>query len=159
MSSVNDTYTKLCDHARETALLESIESVLGWDERTYMPIAAGEYRAEQITYLSGQVHKRRTDPRLKDWLEQLADSELARDPHSDTATTIRELRRNYDKQSRLPQKLVEELTRAAVLGQQVWVEARKNNSFAAFEPTLQRMFQLQRQKADAHRTPESPDRS
>lgn len=149
MSSVNDTYTKLCDHARETALLESIESVLGWDERTYMPIAAGEYRAEQITYLSGQVHKRRTDPRLKDWLEQLADSELARDSHSDTATTIRELRHNYDKQSRLPQKLVEELTRAAVLGQQVWVEARKNNSFTSFEPTLKRMFQLQRQKADA----------
>ena len=55
------TYTRLCDHARETALLGSIAGLLEWDERTFMPRAAGAFRAEQLTYLSGLIHERRTD--------------------------------------------------------------------------------------------------
>lgn len=149
MPDAKETYDKLCQFVRETALLESIEGLLGWDERTYMPIAAGAYRADQITWLSGQIHQRRTDPRLSEWLAELADSELADDPHSDAATTIRQLRRDFDKRSKLPQRLVEELARASVLGQQLWVEARKNNDFRAFEPSLKRMFALKREQADA----------
>lgn len=149
MPSAEKIYAQLCDFVRETAMLESIEALLGWDERTYMPISAGAYRAEQITYLSGKIHQRRTDLRLNDWLGELADSELASDPHSDTGTTIRQLRRDYDKRVKLPQTLVEALTRASVLGQQIWVEARKNNDFRAFEPALAKMFKLKREQAEA----------
>ena len=139
----------LCDHARETALLESIESLLHWDERTMMPPAAGAYRAEQITCLSGLVHRRQTDPRVGEWLDELAESPLAADPQSDTGATIRQLRRRYEKKTKLPQSLVEELTRAAVHGQQVWVEARKQNDFALFRPALERTIELKRQQAEA----------
>ena len=117
-------FHQLCAHARQAALLESIESLLGWDERTYMPTAAGEYRAEQMTFISGEVHRRRTDPRLGEWLQELSASPLAADLHSDEGATIRQLRRDYEKRCKLPQLLVEELTRASVLGQQAWVKAR-----------------------------------
>ena len=142
-------FDSLCAHARETALLESIESLLGWDERTYMPPAAGAYRAEQMTYLSGVVHQRHTDPRLGQWLSELAGSELAKDPHSDAGATIRQMQRDYDKRVKLPQSLVEELTRASVLGQQAWVEARKNDDFQSFAPHLTKIFELKRQQAKA----------
>ena len=58
MSDYAATFEKLCRHARETALLGSVESLLGWDERTIMPPAAGAYRAEQMTFLAGMVHRR-----------------------------------------------------------------------------------------------------
>ncbi len=86
MPDAEKLYQQLCSHARETALLASTEAVLGWDERTMMPPAAPEYRAEQITLLSGLIHARRTDPRLGEWLAELAGSPLAADPHSDTGT-------------------------------------------------------------------------
>lgn len=143
------TLDKLCSHARETALLQSVAELLGWDERTKMPAAAGAYRAEQMTYLSSLVHRRQTDPRLDDWLAELATSDLASDPHSDPGATIREMRREYDKLVKLPQSLVEELTRASVLGQQAWVEARKNDDFATFSPILEKIVALKRQQADA----------
>lgn len=143
------TFDELCQFTRETALLESIEELLGWDERTMLPPAAGEYRAEQITYLSGMAHKRRTDARLGEWLAELADSSLAADPHSDTGATIRQLKRDYEKRVKLPQSLVEELTRASVLGQQAWTEARKNDDFAAFAPVLEKIYGLKRQQAEA----------
>ena len=97
------TFDKLCQHARETALLESASALLEWDERTKMPDAAGEYRAEQLTYLSGLIHRRHTDPLLGEWLTELAAGPLAADPHSDPGVTIRHIRRDFDKRTKLPQ--------------------------------------------------------
>jgi len=140
-------YDELCTHARQSALLESIESVLGWDERTYMPEAAGDYRAEQMTLVAGLLHRRRTDPRLAELLAQLAASDLAKDPHSDEGTTIRQLKRDYDKRVKLPQELVEELMRASVLGQQAWIKARAADDYASFAPHVEKLISLKRQQA------------
>jgi carboxypeptidase Taq len=142
-------YESLVAHARETAKLNSIAGLLEWDERTKMPPAGGEYRAEQISYLAGEIHKRQTDPRVGEWLAELAGGPLAADPHSDAGTVIRQLRRQYDKKTRLPQALVEELSRTAVLGQQLWVEARATDDFARFRPLLEKTLELKRQEAAA----------
>lgn len=149
MSDAQATFDQLCEHARETALLSSISSVLGWDERTQLPPAGGAYRAEQMTLLSGMIHRRSTDAKLGDWLDILIDSPLATDPHSDTGTTIRQLKRQYDKQTKLPQSLVEEMTRTAVLGQQSWEAARAKNDYSIFQPILEKTLELKRQQADA----------
>ncbi|MBP86794.1 MAG: carboxypeptidase M32 [Planctomycetaceae bacterium] len=143
------TFDKVCEHARETAMLRSVTELLEWDERTKMPPAAGEYRAEQITYLSSKTHQRHTDPQLGAWLNELAETDLAADPNSDAGATIRQMRREYDKLTKVPQRLVEELTRLSVLGQQAWVEARKNDDFAAFSPLLEKIVKLKREQADA----------
>jgi carboxypeptidase Taq len=147
--AADEKYQQLCQHVRTTNLLTTIDSLLGWDERTQLPPAAGAYRAEQMTHLAGLIHDRRTDSQLGQWLAELADSPLAADPDSDAAVTLRELRREYDKQTKLPKSLVEELARAAVEGQQLWDEARKHDRFATFQPLLQRMVELKRQQADA----------
>jgi carboxypeptidase Taq len=141
-------FEELCSLAREAALVESVEAALGWDERTYMPPAAGEYRAEQMTFLSGLAHKKRTSPRLGELLHHLAASNLAKDPHSNAGATIHELKRQYDKRVKLPQSLVEELTRASVLGQQAWVKARQDNDFKALAPHAEKLFHLKRQQAE-----------
>jgi carboxypeptidase Taq len=143
------TLDQLSRHNRESALLESVQELLAWDERTLMPAAAGAYRAEQLAYLAGLVHRRRTDPQLGQWLAELAASPLAADPHSDAGATIRQVKRDYEKRIKLPQSLVEELARTTSLGQQVWTEARQQNDFAAFLPILDRIYELKRQQAAA----------
>jgi carboxypeptidase Taq len=155
-ATLDAAYASLCGHARETAKLASIAGLLEWDERTKMPPAGGEYRAEQIAYLAGEIHKRQTAPQLGEWLAQLADSSLAADRHSEIGTVIRQLRRQYDKKTRLPQKLVEELSRTAVLGQQMWSEARKADDFSRFQPILEKTLDLKRQEAAALGYEETP---
>ena len=59
------------------------------------------------------------------------------------------MKREYDKQVKLPGRLVQELARASSMGQQVWVEARKENDFAKFAPILKETFKLKREQADA----------
>src|SRR5687768_18432238 len=111
MAIATDTYQsaydKLCAHAREVALLSSTQSLLGWDERTKLPPAAGPYRAEQMSYLAGLIHKRETAPEVGEWLTVLAGSPLAADPHSDARADIVNLKRDYDRKTKLPQALVE----------------------------------------------------
>lgn len=150
------TFEQLCEHARETALMNSIAEVLQWDERTLMPPAAGTYRADQITYLAGKIHARRTDPRIGQWLNELSGSDLARDPHSDAGATIGMLQREYDKLTRVPQTLVEALSRASVLGQQSWAAARKHDDFGSFAGVLGEIIALKQEQAAAVGFVESP---
>jgi carboxypeptidase Taq len=149
MSSAEEAYKQVCAHAREIAILNSIDSLMGWDERVLLPPAGGEFRADQVTFLAGQIHTRWTDPRFAEWLAQLAASPLAADPHSDTGATIRQLKRKATKKTKLPKALVEEQARLAILGQQKWVEARKADDFASFRPLLERIVALKREEAQA----------
>jgi carboxypeptidase Taq len=142
-------FSELCAHARETALLTAAAAALEWDERTMMPPAAAEYRAEQLTLLAGMIHKRQTDARVGEWLSALAESPLAAERHSDTATTIRQLKREYDKQVKLPQSLVEELARVASLAQHAWEAARAANDYGSFRPHLAKIYELKRAEARA----------
>src|SRR5687768_17840062 len=109
MAIATDTYQsaydKLCAHAREVALLSSTQALLGLDERTKLPPAGGSYRAEQMSYLAGIIHKRETAPELGEWLTELADSPLAADPRSETDADIVNMRRDYDRKTKLPQAL------------------------------------------------------
>ena len=151
-----DLYEQVCRHAGGIALLDSIEAVLGWDERTKMPAAGGAHRAEQMTLLAGMVHQRWTDPQFGRQLAELSESPLADPQHSDSAVTIRHLKRQHDKKIKLPKALVEELARTAVLGQQAWQEARANDDFASFQPLLEKTVGLKQQEAEALGYDESP---
>jgi carboxypeptidase Taq len=142
-------YETLSDYVRQSALLGSIESLLAWDERTMLPAAGAEHRAEQMKLLAGMIHQRWTDPRLGEWLGELAETALAEDPFSDTGATLRRIKRQYEKRVKLPQSLVEELTRVSVLGQQAWQEARAQSDFPAFQPWLEQILELKRQEAEA----------
>jgi carboxypeptidase Taq len=149
MTPHDETYSLLCGHVREAKMLSCIQELLEWDERTKMPPANGEYRAHQAAYVAGLVHQKQTAPIMGDWLAALADSPLADDTTSDTGAVIKHLRHDYDKKTRLPQSLVEELTRTGVQGQQIWAAARKANDFAAFQPILEKMVGLKKQEAAA----------
>jgi carboxypeptidase Taq len=142
-------YKDVCDHARRTALLVTIDATLGWDERVYLPSAAGDYRAEQSTLLAGLIHQRWLEPQFGDQIRELAASPFAADPQSDEGVVIRRLKRQYDKKVKLPQTLVEELARMAILGQQAWQMAREKDDFAAFLPVLTKIVDLKRQQAEA----------
>lgn len=147
MSTTEDPLQQLCDHVRQTAMLEAVNELLNWDERTYLPERGGEYRAEQITLLSSMLHQRRTDARLGELLDRLADDPRLGDTHSDPATIVRHVRRDYVKQKKLPPRLVEELTRCSVLGQRAWVDARETKEFARLAPLLEQIVALKREQA------------
>lgn len=147
MADPTVAYNELILELREIAMLSSVASVLHWDERTQLPPKGTGHRAQQSTVLAKMIHERFTAPRIGDWLAEIEQSNLVRDPDSDPAVNVRETRRSYQRAVKLPTTLVAELTHTAVLAQQVWGEARKNSDYAAFEPWLAKTLVLKRQEA------------
>lgn len=147
--SLPKAYSELIAELRSLGLLRSCQSLLGWDEQTYMPPQGAELRADQLALLAGMAHQKATQPRIGDLLAQLGDDSALGGSHSAPAALVREARREYDRATKLPQSLVEELSRTATLSQQAWIAARKAKSFPQFLPWLQKMIHLKQQEADA----------
>lgn len=133
----------------EAELLGSCGSVLGWDEQTYMPEGGAEHRSNQLSLLAGLAHDRRTAPRIGEVLSSLEGLHDLGGPDSDLAANVREARRSYDRATKLPKRLVEELTKTTSLAQQAWKTARKDKDFAIFQPWLDKLIGLKREEAAA----------
>jgi carboxypeptidase Taq len=147
VEAVQEAYEGLIRRSRELELLSSCSALLGWDEQTYMPEGGAAHRGEQMALLAGLHHERATDPRIGELLASLEASGLPADPDSPPAVNIRELRRSYDRKTRLPRGLVEELARTTSLAQQEWVGARREASFDRFRPWLEKIILLKRDEA------------
>lgn len=151
-----ERYDELVRRVREGAVLASCAELLAWDEDTYMPPRGAEHRGNQMALLAGLVHARATDPRVGELLTELADSPLAADPPSPEAVNVRELRRRYDRLTRLPRRLVEELARVTTLAQHAWAEARRDADFGRFRPWLEQVIALKREEALALAAGDAP---
>lgn len=143
-----ETWKEIQAFVSDTAKLEATVALLEWDDRTYLPNRGGAYRAEQTTLLSGLIHRRLTDQRLGEMLQQLSASDLMSDPASPIAASVRMMLKDFRRNSRLPVELVEATTKATVLGQQAWEAARAADSWSAFAPHMQTIFDLKRQEAE-----------
>ncbi|MBS0201568.1 MAG: carboxypeptidase M32 [Planctomycetes bacterium] len=149
MSRTDELYAELTRMLRETAVLGSCSSALGWDEQTYMPAGGAGFRSEQLGMLAGMTHERATSSRIGELLSELESSSDIGDPDSDRVVNIREARRNYTRATKLPRRLVEELSRTSTLAQQAWVKAREDAEFPVFLPWLEKMIALKREEAQA----------
>ncbi len=146
---LHQTYAELLRRVKDASVLGSCASVLGWDERTYMPRGGAAHRADQMALLARLTHEMTTAPVIGEILAAVEATDLTRDPAFDTAVNIREIRRSYDRAVKLPQRLGEELARVTSLAQQVWQEARGANDFEAFRPSLEKIVELKREEAQA----------
>ncbi len=148
MTTPHEAYNELLRISRELAVLSSINAVLGWDQEVNMPPKGAPWRAEQSAYISGTTHRKFTDPRVGELLSTAESGDFGADPLSDAAVNLREWRHQYDRQTKVPTELVEELTRTTVIAQSHWAEARQKAEFGLFAPHLAKIIQLVRRQAD-----------
>jgi carboxypeptidase Taq len=147
-------YQQLCERSREVYLLRSVAGVLSWDFETYIPSKAIPFRADQLSYLEARAHTLFIEPCVGDWLK--AAEQLGFDTESEEAANIREWRRAYDRATKIPVALVEEFEKTRTMAREAWVQARAESKFSLFEPHLQKIVELTRQKADLWGYQESP---
>jgi len=147
MPTPQELLDALVSRLKSTAVLASCSALLGWDEQTYLPPGGAGHRAEQLGLLAGMAHQQATDPKIGELLSQL-ETAKAFAIDSPEAALLREARRDYDRKTKLPQRLVEELSRTTTLSQHAWVAARKKKDFAEFRPWLEKVVALKREEAD-----------
>ena len=146
----------LRERLAEISDLHRSMGVLFWDQKVTMPPGGHPARAEALSTLSRIAHEKFVDDEVGALLERLRPLEESLEFDSDDASLIRVTRRDWEKQRRVPTELRVGLTRAAALGNQVWIEARATNDFAKFLPALRRNLELKRQYVDCFEWDDSP---
>jgi carboxypeptidase Taq len=165
----DERIAELLDTLHELGDLGALGALAGWDQETAMPSGAAEVRGGQLATLEGMLHERAVSQRLGALIQELTDAmassaERTDAPVSADDTTVftdadhglvRHARRDYERATKLPKGLVQEIAKTQALSFAAWREARTNNDFAAFAPLLGRMVTLQREVADRYGYKES----
>jgi len=146
-------YPELKALLREAALMNSVSSLLDWDQETYMPHAAAPMRSDQKSLVATLAHERRTSPRLGELLAHCESDKSLTKADSESAANLREIRRDYDLATKLPKELVAEMAKVGSQAQEAWKVARAASDFKAFLPWLTKMFDLSRKKAECYGAP------
>ncbi|MEV8465527.1 carboxypeptidase M32 [Fluviibacterium sp. DFM31] len=137
------SYDALIAHARQTQALAEVAGRLGWDQETVMPRGAAGQRAEEMAAMEQVLHARRSDPQLGDWLAAVTPADEVE------AAQVREIRRAFDRATRVPTDLAARIARVTSLAQGDWAAARAADDFAAFAPRLAEVVALKREEAAA----------
>ncbi len=146
--TIQSDYKKLLRRNKDLRVLQSAEDVIHWDMETMMPPRAVELRSQQLALLSRMEHKMSTDPEIGKLLKQIAAS-----PDFDKLGQIERrnlhlIRKNYDEQTALPEKLVEEIAKQQAIAVNVWKKAKKARRFSLFKPDLEKLVGLIKQEAE-----------
>jgi len=144
------TYDAFASKVRKISTLNSVSALLRWDQETYLPRLGGEGRADQLALIASMAHEELVGREMEDLLGALRDKELSAELPFETRVNIREIRRSFERERKLPADLVEEISRAQSRGFQAWAAACEASDFGIFEPCLKRNVELQRQVAELY---------
>jgi carboxypeptidase Taq len=139
-------WADLLPRMKELSHLSSSIRLLGWDQHVLMPAAGSGGRAAALATLQSIAHDRLTDPKLGEILNKLsADGSL----DETQAASVRVLKRDHEKATKVPERVVREIAETQGLAFQAWTEARASSDFSILEPHLERMVSLKKEEADA----------
>lgn len=139
---------ELVQRLHEISDLEAIAALADWDQQTAIPAGANEVRGYQMATLQGLLHERWTASRLGELLKELGDTVEDISFTDADRGLVRWTQHTYDRATKLPRDLVEEIERVRSSSFEAWIKARANNDFASFAPWLQRTVQFQREVAE-----------
>ncbi len=153
-AEVPASYKKLLRRARAIALACGAANALTWDQETYMPAKALAFRAEELAWLGGHAHRLFIARSVGEWIADCEQRGLP--PGSAPAANVREWRRQYDRATKVPARLVEKLERTRAHAREAWRHARQQSQFALFKPHFDKILSIILQMADCWGYKESP---
>lgn len=149
---MNSLLTSLLSHSKTIALLKAAESLLFWDQDTYMPKEAVEARSEQIQLINSLIHKEETSDSFKDALESLINLKtgeiLSEDLTTDEISNLKNWRRDFLISTKIPDSFVKEESELTTKALHAWSDARKKKDFSLFAPYLKKIVALNQKKAE-----------
>ena len=153
-------FTDLRELSKEIHHLQSILTLLHWDQETYMPSGGNVPRSEQIALLSEMIHEKKTSRKFKNSLEKLISLSTGKPKGKGLSKAerimVREWHRDFRRMNKLPTDFVKTYSQVTAEASQIWATAKKANNFKIFAPFLEKIIGLARKKAEIFGYEEHP---
>jgi carboxypeptidase Taq len=128
--------------------LQRASALLNWDQQTYMPPGGAQNRGQQLGTLQQIAHMKSVDEQIGRLLDDLQPYVAQLDPDSYDACLVRVVKRNYDKEVKVPVEWVVEFAQVTTLAYEAWGKARATNDFPLFQPHLEKIVDLAHRYAE-----------
>ena len=141
-------YNTLLTKTRDLFVIGWTQSLVSWDMETKMPPRGIALRSEQLAQLSQIAYRMATDPEVGKLLDK-----IEKNPDYETLTELQKrniylIRKNYDEQTKLPEKLVVDTAKQQAIAIDVWKKAKAAKDYSMFRPELEKHFELKKQAAE-----------
>lgn len=143
---IKELYQDVYPVLDEVYRLDCIQALLNWDQQVWMPQRSAPDRAEQIELINCLRHKRMTDPKFIELVNEL-NTELT-SFETDDAVNLREVQRSITRSAKLSEDFVARKSRTVALAYSAWTQARAANDFKQMIPHLEELFTLAREEAE-----------
>ena len=136
---------ELREYFGEIMTLHYTQAALGWDQEVNMlNYRTLEGRSKQVSLLEKLIHKRVTSEKVGKLIKEA--QKLTNLTEIESAM-LREITREYELETKLPEKLVIEIAETSILAAKEWREAYTKSEFSIFQKLLEKTVELQKEKA------------
>lgn len=147
---IRPTLTPLIQLIKPLGVLDSISSVLSWDEETWMPPSGIHRRAEQSAVLAQMTHERWHSAELRNALVphiDLTTGVVNPDYTLEESRLVSETYRQWRKKMAIPTAFATRWAALVTEAQHCWQTARDHNDYTQFAPHLDQILVAVREKA------------
>ena len=121
---------------------EHVTTLLYWDMRTCTPKEGFERHADAVAYFSTQAFEMSVAKELGDLLDELAQPEEYEGLDDKWKFIVTKMKRDFDKNKRIPTEVYERYVRAQSEAERAWEEAKNASDYSIFAPHLKAMIEL-----------------
>lgn len=140
-----EQYKELKQKMQKLRDVESIASIVSWDQETYMPDAGTAFRAQQSGTLAGIAQDLLLDPSLLSVVQKVIETAA---PESDEYRNASLSLRDITRQKKLSSAFVAEFRTVKGNATGAWQKAKKGDAYEEFAPHLTKVLELSRQQAN-----------
>lgn len=146
-TTVPDKLAALKQILGEIKQFSAASNLMIFDQMTAMPSNAWSGRSQLLATMARLSHEKLTNPEVGALLRQLTEPEQFKQLSESDKALVKKATSNYEKALKLPAAWVERLSKAKSESKAAWKQARDANDFKIFQPHLENLVRLSREKA------------
>lgn len=147
IKNLKSDYEELLSKTKDITVLYTVSSLAHWDMETKMPPRGINLRSQQLAMLSRVTHRMSVEPKIGQLLSTIENHKDHDSLNQLQKRNVHLIRKQYDEQTKLPEKLIVETARQEAITVDVWKKAKAAKKFSIFKPELEKMLELRKQAA------------
>jgi len=142
--SLKEVEQSFLDYVKKIVNYNEANSVMYWDLRTGAPKNSVDQRSNVISEISSEIFKMTTSDEMAHYLTTLEEAIGKNILSFETEQTVKEMRRQYDRDTKIPAEEYREYIKLQTMAESVWSEAKNENDFKKFQPYLEQIIEYKK---------------
>lgn len=136
---------KLKDFLELKKQYDHVTTLLYWDMETGTPKLGQQAHVDALTYFSTRSFEMGTSDELEQMLQALSEPEEYEALDDTMKFIVTRMKRDMDKDKRIPKELFEAFVRAQAEAGNAWRDAKNASDFSMFAPHLEKMIKMRKE--------------